>query len=244
MRNIYKIFGGILGFTMGGPIGALVGVALGGMAHNLAGGGAQSSRTLEGSSSSGDFHISFLVLSAIVIKADGKVHPKELEFVRAGFVKMFGKQKANQSFKVFKSVIDQEINTKVICDQIRGYTSHAMRLQLVHFLFQIGLADGHLHSTELDAIRKIANYLYVRSADFDSIHAMFAEKTTRKDYYTILEITPTATNDEVKRAYRKMVKKYHPDKLIDLGADVKAAGKEKFMKVQDAYDVICKERGI
>jgi len=246
MRNVYKIFGGILGFTLGGPIGALVGVALGGMAHNLTGGGVQPNRTLESgvSSTSADFHISFLVLSAIVIKADGKVHHKELEFVRAGFVQMFGKEKANQSFKVFENIVNQDINTKEICDQIRGYTTHAIRLQLVHFLFQIGQADGHLHGKEIDAIRKIANYLYVRSADFESIHAMFAEKTTRVDYYTILEITPSATHDEVKRAYRKMAKKYHPDKLIDLGADVKAAGKEKFMKVQEAYDIICKERGI
>ena len=247
MRTIYKIFGGILGFTVGGPIGALVGVALGGFAHNVASGGAQPERTLgsgSASASQADFHLSVLVLSAIVIKADGTVHKKELDFVREGFVKMFGKQKANESFKVFESVVSQDINTKEVCDQIRGYTTHAMRLQLVHFLFQIGQADGHLHSTELDAIRKIANYLYVRSADFESIHAMFAEKITRIDFYTILEITPKATDDEVKKAYRKMAKKYHPDKLWDMGADVKTAAKEKFMKVQEAYDMICKERGI
>ena len=121
---------------------------------------------------------------------------------------MFGKDKANQSFKIFNSVVKQDIKTKDICEQIRHATTHAMRLQLVHFLFQIGEADGHLHQTELASIRTIASYLYVRSGDFESIHSMFAKKATKKDYYTILEIQETASDDEVKKAYRKMAKSF------------------------------------
>ncbi|MCT4622346.1 MAG: TerB family tellurite resistance protein, partial [Schleiferiaceae bacterium] len=244
-------------FTIGGPIGALLGIALGNVAHRLAGndeepligtgGGSTQTHFRRSStvdSTPADFHLSVLVLAAIVIKADGKVDEKELDFVRQSFVRMFGKQKANESFKVFNSIVKQQTNTKEVCFQIRRHTSHAMRLQLVHFLFQIGEADGHLHQSELHVIRTIASYLYIRSADFESIHAMFAKKTTKADYYTILEITQQATDDEVKKAYRKMAKKYHPDRLVDMGADVQAAAQEKFHKVQEAYDAICKERGI
>ena len=254
MKNIYRIFGGALGFTLGGPLGALLGVALGGYAAKLVGSdetlisdgtGARSYRAAgRQSATQADYHLSVLVLAAVVIKADGRVDPKELEFVQAAFVKMFGKDKANQSFKVFNSVVKQDINTKDICQQIRHATTHAMRLQLVHFLFQIGEADGHLHQTELASIRTIASYLYVSSGDFESIHAMFAKKATKQDYYTILEIKESASDDEVKKAYRKMAKKYHPDKLLDMGVDVKKAAEEKFLKVQEAYERICKERGI
>ena len=254
MKTIYRIFGGALGFTLGGPLGALLGVALGSYAAKLAGNdetlisdgtGTRRFRTAGSQSATpADYHLSVLVLSAVVIKADGKVDPKELEFVRAAFVKMFGKDKANQSFKVFNSVVKQDINTKDICEQIRHATTHAMRLQLVHFLFQIGEADGHLHETELASIRTIASYLYVRTGDFQSIHSMFAKKATKQDYYTILEIKESATDDEVKKAYRKMAKKYHPDKLLDMGVDVKKAAEEKFLKVQEAYEHICKDRGI
>ena len=254
MKNICRLFGGALGFTLGGPLGAIVGVALGNVAANLAGAGemlisdGSGNRRYNASrnqtATQADFHLSVLVLSAVVIKADGKVDPKELEFVRAGFVKMFGKDKANQSFKVFNSVVKQDINTRAICEQIRHATTHAMRLQLIHFLFQIGEADGHLHEAELASIRTIASYLYVRSGDLESIHAMFAKNATKKDYYTILEIQQFATDDEVKKAYRKMAKKYHPDKLLDMGIDVRKAAEEKFLKVQEAYERICKERGI
>jgi len=254
LKTIYRIFGGALGFTLGGPLGAILGIALGGFAAKLAGnddtlisdgtGNRRYSGSGNQAATPADYHLSVLVLSAVVIKADGKVDPKELEFVRAAFVKMFGKDKANQSFKIFNSVVKQEIKTKDICEQIRHATTHAMRLQLVHFLFQIGEADGHLHQTELASIRTIASYLYVRSGDFESIHSMFAKKATKKDYYTILEIQETASDDEVKKAYRKMAKKYHPDKLLDMGLDVKKAAEEKFLKVQEAYERICKERGI
>ena len=61
--------------------------------------------------------------------------------------------------------------------------------------------------------------------------------------YKILEIDKSATNDEVKRAYRKMVKKYHPDKLINLGDEHLKGAKEKFQSIQDAYEKIKSEKG-
>lgn len=254
MKTIYRIFGGALGFTLGGPLGAILGVALGNYAAKLTDndgslisdgtGNRRYSAARNQSATPADFHLSVLVLSAIIIKADGKVDPKELEFVRAGFVKMFGKEKANESFKVFNSVVKQDINTREICEQIRYATTHAMRLQLVHFLFQVGEADGHLHRAELASIRTIASYLYVRSGDFESIHSMFAKNANKKDFYTILEIQESASDDEVKKAYRKMAKKYHPDKLVDMGRDIRKSAEEKFLKVQEAYEQISKERGI
>jgi DnaJ like chaperone protein len=61
--------------------------------------------------------------------------------------------------------------------------------------------------------------------------------------YKILEIDKSATNDEIKRAYRNMVKKYHPDKLVHLGKEHQKGAEEKFRKVQEAYEQLQKERG-
>ena len=244
MKTFYQIFGGALGWTLGGPLGGILGAVLGNLAHNLVNEEEEPRRISSRQTREADFHMSVLVLAAVVIKADGHVDSRELEFVRQGFVKMFGKKKANDSFRLFKDVVQQKINTRQVCDQVRRHTTHAMRLQLVHFLLQIAISDGNINHNEEKIIRRIAAYLYVRKPDFESLMAMFVGRKDPNAHYTILEITKSATDQEVKAAYRKMAKKYHPDRLTDLGEDVRKAAREKFHKVQEAYDAICKERGI
>ena len=246
MKTVYQIFGGALGWTLGGPIGALLGASLGSYFHKLVNNDQPQLQAGPGGANTmaADFHVSLLVLSAMVIKADGKIDKKELDLVRKHFVQMFGKVKANESFTVFKSIISQDIDVAPVCEEIRQHTTHAMRLQLVHFLFLIAQADGHVHELELKLIHRIATLFYIRKPDFDSIKSMFVKHKTVKNYYQILEISSAATEKEIKSAYRKMAKKYHPDRLIGLGEDVKKAAKQKFLLVQEAYDTICKERGI
>ncbi len=62
--------------------------------------------------------------------------------------------------------------------------------------------------------------------------------------YKVLEISPEATDDEVKAAYRKMAVKYHPDKVAHLGDDIQHAAKEKFQHLSAAYEEIKKQRGM
>jgi len=117
-----------------------------------------------------------------------------------------------------------------------------LRLQLLHYLFGISMADGHVHPSETDVIKLIASYLGINQKDFESIKAMFIKDT--KSAYSILEITPDATDEEVKKAYRKMALKYHPDKVSHIGEDIQKAAKEKFQQLNAAYEAIKKERGI
>ena len=120
--------------------------------------------------------------------------------------------------------------------------SHSSRLQLIHFLFGIAKADGQVTSTEEEEIQKIASYLYINEYDYSSIKAMFYNEVDSA--YKMLETTKSATNDELKKAYRKMAKKYHPDKLEGFGEEHKQGAKEKFQNIQAAYEQIKKERGI
>jgi DnaJ like chaperone protein len=109
-------------------------------------------------------------------------------------------------------------------------------------LFGIAKADGLVTENEVNAIKRIAGYLYINQYDFESIKAMFYDSTDAS--YRILEIDKSASDTEVKKAYRKMVKKYHPDKLQHLGEEHIEGAEEKFRQVQKAYEQIQKERGM
>ena len=91
-------------------------------------------------------------------------------------------------------------------------------------------------------LKKFHGYLGVASTDFLSIKNMFIPETDSS--YKILEIDPSSSNDEVKKAYRKMAMKYHPDKVSHLGDDFRKTADEKFTKVNEAYDKIKKERNM
>lgn len=252
MSSFSKWLGAGLGFTLGGPIGAAIGFAIGSFVdefnvEDLTKEKRSYQRRVESkrdsvNTQSGDFEMSLLVLASIVIKSDGKIDQRELDYVRSQFLSMYGKQRANNAFKLFKGIVKKDISARQVCIQIREHMSHASRLQLIHFLFGIAKADDFVTQKEVDEIKKIAGYLYINQYDYESIKAMFYDASDNA--YKILEITKSASNDEVKTAYRKMVKKYHPDKLRDLGEEHLKGANEKFQSIQNAYEKIKNERGM
>jgi DnaJ like chaperone protein len=253
MSSFSKWLGAGLGFTLGGPIGAAIGFAVGSFVDSFSIDEFKQEQIdynkdrkprgfKKANTQSGDFEMSLLVLASIVIKSDGKIDQRELDFVRSQFLNMYGKQRANNAFKLFKGIVKKEISARQVCIQIREHMSHASRLQLLHFLFGIAKADEFVTQKEVEEIRKIAGYLYINQNDYESIKAMFYDESGNA--YKILEIEKSATDDDVKTAYRKMVKKYHPDKLQDLGKEHLQGAKEKFQSIQDAYENIKNERGL
>ncbi len=240
-----KWIGAALGWSFGGPIGAILGLALGSMVDAMGTDFQQVERPDYGTrpqTQSGDFEVSLLILASIVIKADGKQDQRELDFVRMQFVNMYGKDRANHAFKLFKEINKQQhISTRQVCLQIRQMMQHPSRLQLIHFLFGIAQADGVVTNDEVAQIYTIAGYLGISHNDYESIKAMFYKSTDSA--YKILEIDKTATNDEIKKAFRTMAKKYHPDKVTHLGKEHQQGAEEKFRQVQEAYEQLQKERG-
>ncbi len=237
-----KWVGGGLGWAFGGPIGGILGFVFGSMYDSMSSGTYEQSGPYAGQTRPADFSVSLLVLAAAVMKADEKVMRSELDYVKAFLRRQFGEQVATEQVRVLGEILKRDINLYEVCGQIRANMDYSSRLQLLHFLFGISSADGQFHSREVDVIEQIGNYLGLSSADYQSIKSMFIKDTTSA--YKILEITPEASDDEVKKAYRKMAVKYHPDKVSHLGEDIQKAAKEKFQQVQDAYDKIKKERGI
>jgi DnaJ like chaperone protein len=252
-----KWIGASIGWSFGGPIGAIIGLALGGMVDAMAKGngnpllgerqtGRRQTRyrtrpRQRPQTQSGDFEVSLLVLASIIIKADDHQDQRELDFVRKQFTSMYGKERANHAFKLFKNISKQNISTRQVCNQIRQMMDHPSRLQLLHFLFGIARADTHVTESEISQIYTISGYLGISSKDFESIKAMFF--TSTENAYKILEIEQSATVEEIKKAYRKMAKKYHPDRVIHLGKEHQAGAEAKFRQVQEAYEQLQKEKG-
>ena len=232
-----KWLGGGLGWALGGPLGGILGFALGSVFDG------SETLNIENNqrTSNGDFAMSLLVLSAAVMKSDGKMLKSELDFVKDFFTKQFGRENAAQQILMLKEILKKEIPLFDVCNQIKQHMPHAQRIQIVHYLFGISQADGHVHELELKTIETISNYLGLNSADFNSLKAMYFRDVNSD--YKILEIEPEATTEEIKKAYRKVAIKFHPDKVASLGEDVQKAAKEKFQKVLEAYENIKKQRG-
>jgi DnaJ like chaperone protein len=243
MGSFGKWIGGGLGWALGGPIGALVGFALGSMFD----GGQISSSTHTlgtGSTAEGDFKMSLLVLMACIMKADGRVDKSELAVVKKFLVANFGEQGALDALQILKNLLDQHIDETEVAMQISQNLNYSSKLELLHLLFDIAYADGEIVSSELATIQRIANIFRIDRLDFESVKAPYMKHVDSDWAYKSLEIEPSATNDEIKKAYRQMAMKYHPDKVNDLGDDVKKSATEKFRSINEAYESLKKQRGI
>ncbi|MBW6490032.1 MAG: TerB family tellurite resistance protein [Lentimicrobium sp.] len=241
MANISfgKWIGGGLGWVLGGPIGGILGFVFGSFFDNLQNGYEQKGFT---PTQEGDFKVSLLVLVAAIMKADGKILKSELNYVKIFLLRQFGQAEADRLLLLLREILRQDLDVDEICEQIQENMEYPSRLQLVHFLLGIATSDGEPHAAEAEVLRRVCLHMGIRQMDFESIKAMFVVKTDSP--YRILEVTPEATDEEVKKAYRKMALKYHPDKVTHLGEDVQNAAKEKFQKLNQAYDEIKKQRGI
>jgi len=236
-NNYAKWIGGGLGWAFGGPIGGILGYMFGSMV-----GGATMTGMQTGQTRSGDFNISLLILSASIMKADGKVTRSELDYVKQFLIRNFGIERANQYEKVLGDLVKQDFNLQDVSVQIRQYMDYSSRLMLLQFMFGIALADGKSHVNEISVIETIANYMGISGNDYASIRAMFIKDTNSA--YEILEVSADASDDEIKKAYRELAKKYHPDKVSHLGEEVKKAAEVKITALNAAYDAVKEERGI
>lgn len=241
MAKFGKWIGAGLGAFAGGPIGAIIGFTVGSMIDGSSEAIKTATRTgYSGQTTAGGYVMSLLVLTAAVMKADGKLLKSELDYVKKFMVHNFGEASATEAIRMLRDLLDQTIPVNEVCRQIKQNMNYSARLQLLHFLFGIAQADGEIDTNEKNIIAAISREMGLSDLDFESIQAMFVPNTNSD--YKILEIERSASDEEVKKAYRRMAMKYHPDKVSTLGDDFENAAKEKFQSVNKAYENIKKER--
>lgn len=232
-----------LGYSFFRFPGALLGFFIGGIVERFFYSSGSWSQQRVQTNRPAAFQLNLLALAATVIKADGAVKKQELQFVRNFFITNYGPQNANSIFERFNAEVKKEKqNIPELTRIFNQSTLYETRLQILHFLFGVVNADGSISQPELSKVEQIAAALGIRPHDLESIKAMFIKATDSA--YKILDIPQTATNEEVKKAYRAMAKKYHPDKLQSKDPALVKGAQEKFQKVQEAYQAIQKERGI
>lgn len=254
---------GFLGWAFFGPIGALLGFLAGTAFDSLSSSGqneiGDGNNPWGRATSSGgystrntssaqyrneqrnSFMMSLLVLATAVIKADGKLSNSELQNVKSFIRTNFGEQAASEAEGIVRQLMVKDINIYQVGAQIRTYMNYSQRLQLFQYLVQLAQCDGMVQA-ELDVLDSIAGAISLSNTDRDSLLNMYRQQADSA--YKVLGIEPSATDDEVRKAYKRMALKYHPDKVATLGEDVQKAAEEKFKKVQQAYEQIKKERGM
>lgn len=244
MAKYGKWIGAGLGFVLGGgPLGALFGFFLGSVFDNtnvtVTGTDQQGSPY---SSGRGDFMFSLTVLATAVMKADGKITKNELDYVKEFLKRNFGYDATLEALQMIKKLSTQSIPVADVCRQIRFNMEIASRTQLLYFLFGIAKADGTVSTDEIKLLEEISNGLGIDPTTFNSVKSMFYDDLVSA--YGVLGIDSNASNEEIKKAYRKMAMDNHPDKVSHLGDDVRQAAEEKFRTINAAYEKIKKQRGI
>ena len=166
MSKYAKYIGGALGWALGGPIGGILGYAFGSMMSDsslsMEGGPQQRSMPHGGGprrrqTSAGDFAASMIVLSAAVMKADGRILKSELDYVKRFFVSNFGDAQADRYILTLREVLKQDVDARAVCRQIQGMMEHSKRLLLLQYMYGIAQADGDVDPREVEVIRLVAD---------------------------------------------------------------------------------------
>lgn len=246
-HHIAKIVGLGLGLAFAGPLGGLVGAGIGlvidrffeeGLPMALRGEGKDCNQPGDPT----DFILSSLILASAVIKADGEVSELELGYVHNFLAEQFGLEHAEKYMDVLRGTLQKDMVLPRIVQEIRQNTGYETRLQILYFLFGIANADYGVGEQELATIKIISIHLGLPREDYESIRAMF--HTEMDGHFRILELTPKASDIEIKEAFHRISMKFHPDRVEHLGKQVHKAAQEKYRKVIEAYDAIRKERGM
>lgn len=231
-----KWIGGGIGWALFGPIGALFGFAAGAIIDSD-----EYVKTSKNVTTRGDFIASLLVLIAAVMKADGTVKRIELNYVKTFLKELLGEEEAQEALLSLRDLLKKQIPIEQVCLQINGHLDYSSKLQLIHLLIGIAKADNFIDIKEIDLIKRIAYQLSISTTTIESLFNVYGSV---ENAYKILEISPNATDNEIKKAYRKLAIEHHPDKVSYLGEEIQKKAQEKFKKINEAYELIKKQRGI
>lgn len=247
-----KWIGALFGFVFGhGIFGALSGFCIGSLFDSLFSSLSHSDSNRPETVSHDSFLLSLMILAAHVIQVDGRIMHSEMEFVRRFLRNNFGEtglrngeQMILQIFKQRKQMTDGEWNDKIVrtCRRLSSAMNEEYRLQLLAFLCELVKVDGNVTKVETDTMKQLAAAMGLSASVIDQF--LHLGGNSLEEAYKVLGITPDASDDEVRKAYRKMALQHHPDRVATLGEDVQKAAQKKFQEITEAKDRIFQARGI
>ncbi|MCC6207770.1 MAG: co-chaperone DjlA [Gammaproteobacteria bacterium] len=250
-----KLLGGRFGFVLGGPLGALVGAALGHTIDAHRGG----SPSVRERTQTAFFTATFSVLGHLA-KADGRVTQDEIRLAEAVMAQMqLGDELRTLAKNLYRQGKDPGFALDEVLDQFRR-ECHRSRLLLrmfIEILLQAAYVDGVLHPAERAILLHICSRLGISPDQFAHLDAMVngaygrhprgdgAHGDAFARAYAVLDVSPDANDDEIKRAYRRLVNQHHPDKLVAKGLpeEMMKLASEKTHEIRKAYERIRAARG-
>ena len=253
-----KVLGGALGYMIGGPLGAMLGVAFAGnfsKRKSNFGGFAKDYHTGDQQRVQAAFFSSVFSVMGYIAKVDGKVSKSEILLAQQVMQHMQlpeDMQKAAQ--ELFNQGKHKDFNLDEVLEQFR--TESHRRTHLIRMFLEIQIqaayADGVFDDKEHGALKYIAQKLHFPIHDLESLIQQFSatsnntNKLTVNDAYVILGADKSLTDKELKRAYRRLLAQHHPDKLVSKGLpeEMKKTANEKTQEIISAYELIKKHRGI
>lgn len=254
MAKVGAWIGGILGWMASGPMGLFVGMCVGLLFDVLSSKSIEVSYEEQPNPMQGDrnsFLFSLLVMASYIIKADSKIMHSEMEAVRNMLRSNFGEAAVEQGndillriFEKSKDMSDMQYRQAIqeSCRQIARNMDYSARLQLLNFLVLIAQADGSKDQAEIVALKEAAQWMGLSPTEVDAL--LHLEGDSLDDAYKVLGVSPQATDDEVRRAYRRLALEHHPDRVAKLGDDVRRAAEKKFQEINAAKERIYKARGL
>lgn len=231
MPKYEKWLGAGIGWMVtGNPLGGILGFLAGNYLTDK-----NKSDAQKLSSGISELEVNILVLASHLIKIDGKISSSEISFTTSFLDEHFDPQLSQERAQVLHHCLHKEYDLGIVCDQIRIYTKLHTRIQVVRFLLELAKCDGELNQQENYFIFRVAGYMNVNDVEFRKLKSEISE--TMLNYYDVLEVTKTASPEEVRRSYRKLVLKYHPDRNKTLSDAEKKKLTEKLLAIQEAYRV-------
>ncbi len=241
-----KMIGGVAGFAMGGPLGALMGAAAGHAVDRMNEQPAATGGKFGHAQREVAFTLAVIALSAKMAKADGQVTRDEVNAFRAMFHIPPGEVK--NVGRLFDEAKESTDGFEAYAEQIAGLFIHqpAVLEEILSSLFHIAKADGIIHPAEIEFLRRVAEIFGFGAAGFERIRETHMPAHTAADPYAVLGVARDASDADVKSAYRKLSRENHPDKLMADGMPEEFidVANEKMATINAAYDQIKKTRGI
>lgn len=242
-----KLTLGSLGFLMGGPLGAIAGAALG--HHLFDKDESKASRALpfgRVEQTQAAYFVSLFSILGKLAKADGVVTREEISIVNQFLSTLrLPEEKKQFARKIFNEAKKSPYSVDDFAAQLYQINSSqpTILLSFMDLLFKVAAADGKMHEDEEALLLRIKNIFRISDTQFANLKSVYFKDADR--YYKVLNCTPESSNDDIKSNYKKLVKEFHPDKIISKGLPEEFIdfATKKFQEIQDAYNVVKQERG-
>lgn len=187
-----------------------------------------------------------------IAKIDGTVSKEEISTIHRFFQYNLRYDQTRMYWvkELVKEAVSSTQSMEVLLQEFRDSFAYEPRLILLELIYQILYTKTEVPDAELKIASDIAAYLQISEYDKRTIEAKYKygrqQQTTRtsggmEQYYAILGLEPGADEDSIKKAYRKLSMKYHPDKVNHLGEEFRSVAEEKMKEINAAYDILMKK---